>query len=62
MSKIVLAIDQGTTGTTVLAVDATLQVVGKATVEFRQIFPKSGWVEHDGADIWGAFKQRPRSV
>ena len=52
MSKLVLAIDQGTTGTTVLAVDPTLKVVGKSTTEFRQIFPKSGWVEHDGADIW----------
>ena len=41
MSKrVVLAIDQGTTGSTVLAVDATLQVVSKATREFRQGFPK----------------------
>ena len=52
MSRVVLAIDQGTTGTTVLAVDSTLKVVGKATCEFPQIFPQSGWVEHSGADIW----------
>ena len=52
MSRVVLAIDQGTTGTTVLAVDSTLQVVGKSTCEFPQIFPQSGWVEHDGSEIW----------
>jgi glycerol kinase len=53
MSKdIVLAIDQGTTGTTVLAVDKNLQVIAKQTQEFRQIFPKPGWVEHNLEDIW----------
>lgn len=49
---LVLAIDQGTTGTTVMAVSAKLDVVAKANREFRQIFPKSGWVEHDLEDIW----------
>ena len=57
MSRIVLAIDQGTTGTTVLAVDSTLQVVGKATCEFPQIFPQSGWVEHNGSDIWASVEK-----
>ena len=49
---LVLAIDQGTTGTTVMAVNTQLDVVAKANREFRQIFPKSGWVEHDLEDIW----------
>ncbi|MEW5853061.1 MAG: glycerol kinase GlpK [Myxococcota bacterium] len=48
----ILAIDQGTTGTTALVVDSSLKVKGRATVEFRQIFPKPGWVEHDPEDIW----------
>jgi glycerol kinase len=48
----ILAIDQGTTGTTVMVVDRSLMVKGRATVEFRQIFPKPGWVEHDPEDIW----------
>ena len=49
---IVLAIDQGTTGTTVVAVDRELNVIAKENQEFRQIFPKPGWVEHDLEDIW----------
>ncbi len=51
---IVLAIDQGTTGTTVVAVDAKLQVIAKQNQEFRQIFPQPGWVEHDLEDIWSS--------
>src|SRR5512139_1500857 len=50
----VLAIDQGTTGTTVLVLDRRLSVRAKVNQEFRQIFPKPGWVEHDLDDIWGS--------
>jgi glycerol kinase len=50
----VLAIDQGTTGTTVLVLDKRLAVRAKVNQEFRQIFPKPGWVEHDLDDIWGS--------
>ncbi len=49
----VLAIDQGTTGTTVLILDHRQQVRAKVNQELRQIFPKPGWVEHDLEDIWG---------
>jgi glycerol kinase len=52
MAKYVLSIDQGTTGTTALVLDRRLAVKGKSHVEFRQIFPKPGWVEHDFEDIW----------
>src|SRR3954468_8787642 len=52
MAKAVLAIDQGTTGTTALVLDRRLAVKGKANVEFRQIFPKPGQVEHEMEDIW----------
>jgi glycerol kinase len=52
MAKYVLSIDQGTTGTTALVLDRRLAVKGKANLEFRQIFPKPGWVEHDFEDIW----------
>ncbi len=52
--ELVLAIDQGTTGTTALLVDARLEVVAKCNREFRQIFPRPGWVEHDLEDIWGS--------
>jgi glycerol kinase len=50
----VMAIDQGTTGTTVLIVDRRLAVRAKVNQEFRQIFPKPGWVEHDLDDVWGS--------
>lgn len=49
---IVLAIDQGTTGTTVLAVDESGRVVGRAYREIEQFYPQPGWVEHDPEEIW----------
>ena len=57
MRDVVLAIDQGTTGTTVLAVDKQLNVIAKANREFRQIYPQPGWVEHDLEDIWVSTQQ-----
>jgi glycerol kinase len=48
----ILAIDQGTTGTTALVVSLEGQTCGRKTVEFPQHFPKPGWVEHDPAEIW----------
>lgn len=51
MSDLVLAIDQGTTGTTVFAIDSNGRVRGRAYREIRQYFPKPGWVEHDADEI-----------
>ena len=51
-AKLILAIDQGTTGSTALLVDETLTVRGRATREFRQVFPKPGQVEHEATAIW----------
>ena len=48
----VVAIDQGTTGTTVLVFDRTGKIVGRAYSEFTQHYPKPGWVEHDAEEIW----------
>jgi glycerol kinase len=48
----ILAIDQGTTGTTCLVVDDTLAVVGRGYRELPQHFPQPGWVEHDPEQIW----------
>ncbi len=47
-----LAIDQGTTGTTCLVVGDELQVVGRGYREIEQHFPEPGWVEHDAEEIW----------
>lgn len=52
MSKLILSIDQGTTGTTVLLIDEELNVRGKGYREFPQIYPEPSWVEHNPADIW----------
>jgi glycerol kinase len=49
---VILAIDQGTTGTKCLVFDEEGRVAGRAYSEFRQYFPRSGWVEHDAAEIW----------
>ena len=54
MSDVVLAIDQGTTGTTALLLDSNLNTLAKVNQEFRQIFPRPGWVEHDAEDIWAS--------
>ncbi len=48
----ILAIDQGTTGTTCLVFDAEGRVAGRAYSEFEQHFPQPGWVEHDATEIW----------
>ena len=48
----ILAIDQGTTGTTCLVVDKELRPVGRGYREIRQHFPRPGWVEHDPEEIW----------
>jgi glycerol kinase len=53
----ILAIDQGTTGTTALLVDRELNVRGKLTVDFPQHFPQPGWVEHDAEEIWFSVAQ-----
>jgi glycerol kinase len=50
----VIAIDQGTTGSTVLVLDEQLQLRGRGYKEFRQIYPQPGWVEHDPEDIWAS--------
>jgi glycerol kinase len=48
----ILAIDQGTTGTTCIVFDERAEPVGRAYREFTQHFPKPGWVEHDAGEIW----------
>ena len=50
--SVILAIDQGTTGTTCLVIDRDGRIVGRAYSEFEQHFPRPGWVEHDATEIW----------
>lgn len=52
ITKYILAIDQGTTGTTVLLIDHGGEIVSRTYREFTQIYPQPGWVEHDPQEIW----------
>ena len=52
MSDLVLAIDQGTTGSTIALMDASGRLLTSVNHEFPQIFPQPGWVEHDPESIW----------
>jgi glycerol kinase len=49
---VILAIDQGTTGTTCLVVDDELRPIGRGYRALEQHFPQPGWVEHDPDEIW----------
>jgi len=52
--KLFLGLDQGTTGTTVLLLDEKWNVVAHGYKEHTQIYPESGWVEHDPMEIWNS--------
>ncbi len=52
MPKLILAIDQGTTATTVLLINSKLQIVGRASNEILPTYPQYGWVENDLEKIW----------
>ena len=62
MPDYILAIDQGTTGTTALLVGHDLAVHGRQTVDFPQYYPQPGWVEHDPAEIWHSVRRAVREL
>jgi glycerol kinase len=66
MSKHLLAIDQGTTGSTALVVEvggpSTGRALGRATTEFPQHYPKPGWVSHDAGEIWASVESSVRDA
>jgi glycerol kinase len=49
---VILAIDQGTTGSTCIVFDDQGRIAGRSYSEFEQHFPRPGWVEHDAGEIW----------
>ncbi len=49
--KYILALDQGTTSSRSVIVDEKGTIIGMEQQEFQQIFPKSGWVEHNALEI-----------
>ena len=52
MKKYILAFDQGTTSSRSVLYDHHAQVVASHQLEFKQHYPRSGWVEHDANEIW----------
>lgn len=62
MADFILAIDQGTTGSTVALIDARGRVVDKVNTEFEQIFPRPGWVEHQPDAIWTSVLKSLRTL
>jgi glycerol kinase len=68
MPKHLLAIDQGTTGTTALVVEVTGdgaaagRTIGRVTTEFPQHYPRPGWVSHDAGEIWSSVEASVRGA
>lgn len=62
MKKYILSFDQGTTSSRAILFDKTGSIIATAQQEFTQIFPQSGWVEHDAMEIWGTQSGVARQV
>jgi glycerol kinase len=62
MADLILAIDQGTTGTTVFVIDARGKIRGRAYREIRQFYPRLGWVEHDPEEIYRSTLELSKSA
>ena len=60
--SVILAIDQGTTGTTTLVVDERARIVGRGYAPVTQSYPRPGWVEHDPRQIWDGVQRSVRQV
>jgi len=62
MREFILALDQGTTSSRAIIFDHSGAIRASAQKEFRQIFPQSGWVEHDPSEIWSSQLEVARNV
>ena len=62
MSDLILAIDQGTTGSTAVLIRPDLEIVASANVEFPQHYPQPGWVEHAPEAIWASVSTAVRKA
>jgi len=60
--KYIMALDQGTTSSRAILFNHQGEVMGIAQKEFKQIYPKAGWVEHDPMEIWGTQSGVAREV
>jgi glycerol kinase len=62
MMKMLLAIDQGTTSSRAIVFDARMRPIASHGAPLKQIYPASGWVEHDPAEIWRGVLRCVRAV
>ncbi len=62
MTEVILAVDQGTTGTTIAVMAADGRLLGSVNHEFPQIYSKPGWVEHEPEAIWSSVLKGIRAV
>ncbi|MCB1844714.1 MAG: glycerol kinase GlpK, partial [Halioglobus sp.] len=62
MADFLLAIDQGTSSSRAVIFDSQAKVRFSAQQEFRQYYPKPGWVEHDAEEIWASVRDVSRRV
>ena len=63
MKKFILAIDEGTTGSTALLIDSeSFELIDSVNQEFKQHFPKPSWVEHDLLEIWEAIETTVKNL
>lgn len=60
--RFILALDQGTTSSKAVLFDRRGEIAGMAAREFRQIYPRPGWVEHDPLEIWGSQVEAARKA
>lgn len=54
MKKYILSLDQGTSSSRAIVFNEQGEICSVAQKEFTQIFPKSGWVEHNPHEIWSS--------
>jgi glycerol kinase len=54
LSKYIMSLDQGTTSSRCIIFDKSTKIVSMVQREFKQIYPRAGWVEHDPMEIWAS--------
>ena len=62
MKKFIVSIDQGTTSTRSILFNLSGKQIFSSQMEFKQYFPRNGWVEHDPEEIWNITKKTLRNV
>jgi glycerol kinase len=60
--RYIMALDQGTTSSRAVIFDRQGKIVSMAAKEFKQIYPRPGWVEHDPAEIWNSQVEAARKA